>query len=551
MSSQTDRRAPDATRIPFDAMVEVGGAQGPSFEAQALNVSTTGIALRAGYLPAVGQPLTCQFETESGESVLAAGEVTWCQDGPDGGEFGLSFGQLDAQSLATLAGLLRVADASDAADASAPAPRVPVGRVRLHIDGLGAPMRARVRDASTAKVTTTSELGYLTAGKLLELEDAETGDKRPARIQRVEVETNEAHVPQLVVTMKYQDAAGGELSEPVAAPRRRTAAAEDEGEGDAHDVKHEFGERAKGVATSMGAGLKKLGPALGAVLLRAKTAAGMLAQKRKAASDEAPARRTTAPAPSGALHSSGRKVVRGEPDDEVEAPTPPKLDKRKLGIAGAVGVALILGLVAMRKPHEPAPLAAAPPEPVASVAAVAPAPEPPAPPATAPAAPAAPPIVAAAAQPSGPDTSPAFGADEEEASPPGKKGKPKPFSNGPVAHGTVLKLKMDGPIERLQGAPQPTGFTVVLPNRRSLEAASPLAAKDSRIAGIRIANDGAGAELTLTFKDGVPNYLVRAKGDTLEMVLSKEKAATAEAKPAKKGHKPAGRGKGRKGHGKH
>ena len=29
MSSQTDRRAPDATRIPFDAMVEVGGAQGP------------------------------------------------------------------------------------------------------------------------------------------------------------------------------------------------------------------------------------------------------------------------------------------------------------------------------------------------------------------------------------------------------------------------------------------------------------------------------------------------------------------------------------------
>ena len=226
MSSQTDRRAPDATRIPFDAMVEVGGAQGPSFEAQALNVSTTGIALRAGYLPAVGQPLTCQFETESGESVLAAGQVTWCQDGPDGGEFGLSFGQLDAQSLATLSRLL---PAGDATDPGAAAPRVPVGRVRLHIDGLGAPMRARVRDASSAKVTTTSDLGYLTAGKLLELEDAETGDKRPARIQRVEVETNEAHVPQLVVTMKYQDAAtASELSEPVAAPRRRTAEAEDE-----------------------------------------------------------------------------------------------------------------------------------------------------------------------------------------------------------------------------------------------------------------------------------------------------------------------------------
>ena len=47
-SKDTDRRAPDATRIPFDVMVEVGGAQGPSFEAQAMNVSAAGMALRAG-----------------------------------------------------------------------------------------------------------------------------------------------------------------------------------------------------------------------------------------------------------------------------------------------------------------------------------------------------------------------------------------------------------------------------------------------------------------------------------------------------------------------
>lgn len=552
MSSQTDRRAPDATRIPFDVMVEVGGAQGPSFEAQAINVSTTGIALRAGYLPAVGQPLTCQFETEGGEAVLAAGEVTWCHDGPDGGEFGLSFGQLDQQSLASLATLLRVEDPTEPEEASgAPAPRLPLGRVRLHIDGLGAPMRARVRDASAAKVTTTSELGYLTAGKLLELEDAETGDKRPARIHRVQVETNAANVPQLVVTMKYQDTAAAtdaEASEPVVAPRGRAQADED----DEHDgMKHDFGDRAKGVASSVGAGLKKLGPALGAVLFRAKTAAGMLAQKRKAASEDAPVRRKTAPAPAGALHSAGRKVVRAELEDEPEAAPPPKVDKRKLGIAGAVGVALILGLVAMRKPAEPAPLASPPPEPVAAVVA-APLAAPLA--AIAPAASAATVPVVSALPPQSPETNAAFGGDSDEettAAPSGKKGKAKPFSNGPVAHGNVLRLKMDGPIERLQGASQPTGFTVVLPNRRSLEAASPLASKDPRIAGIRVANDSGGAELTVTFKDGVPNYLVRAKGDTLEMVLAKEKVATADAKPAKKGHKAAGRGKGRKGHGKH
>src|SRR6185503_20915492 len=91
---------------------------------------------------------------------------------------------------------------------------------------------------------------------------------------------------------------------------------------------------------------------------------------------------------------------------------------------------------------------------------------------------------------------------------------------GPVAHGNVLRLKMDGAIEKLQGAAQPTGFTVAVPDRRSLEAAGPLAARDSRIASIKVTNDGAGAELAVAFKDGVPNYQVRAKGDTLEIVLA-------------------------------
>ena len=72
-----------------------------------------------------------------------------------------------------------------------------------------------------------------------------------------------------------------------------------------------------------------------------------------------------------------------------------------------------------------------------------------------------------------------------------------PFGNGPVHHGNVLRLKMDGPIEAIEGAQQPTGFTVKIPGRKSLEAAAPLAARDSRIAAIKVANDGAGAELTV------------------------------------------------------
>src|SRR5580658_2499469 len=74
--STEDRRAPGATRMPFDGLVEVGAALGPSFEAQAVNVSEEGIQLRTAYLPELGQPLTCRFDAAEG-SVLAAGEVAW------------------------------------------------------------------------------------------------------------------------------------------------------------------------------------------------------------------------------------------------------------------------------------------------------------------------------------------------------------------------------------------------------------------------------------------------------------------------------------------
>jgi hypothetical protein len=118
-----------------------------------------------------------------------------------------------------------------------------------------------------------------------------------------------------------------------------------------------------------------------------------------------------------------------------------------------------------------------------------------------------------------------------------------PFGNGPVAHGNILHLKMDGVIEKIEGATTPTGFNVVVPDRRSLEAAAPLAARDSRIAAIRITNEANGAELAVTFKDGVPNYQVRARGDSLEIVLASRGGlpdTDEPTKPARKKH-PAAR----------
>ena len=116
-----------------------------------------------------------------------------------------------------------------------------------------------------------------------------------------------------------------------------------------------------------------------------------------------------------------------------------------------------------------------------------------------------------------------------------------PFGNGAVHHGNVLHLKMDGAIESIEGAQQPTGFTVKIPGRKSLEAAGPLSARDSRIAAIKVSNESAGAELTLSFKDGVPNYLVSAKGDVLVISLAapaaKGEPDTTIAKKDEKGGK--------------
>ena len=79
---------------------------------------------------------------------------------------------------------------------------------------------------------------------------------------------------------------------------------------------------------------------------------------------------------------------------------------------------------------------------------------------------------------------------------------------------------MAGPIEKINGASQPTGFSISIPGHKALEPAGPLAARDARIASIKVANDASGADLDVAFKDGVPNYVVRAKGDTLEIVLA-------------------------------
>jgi hypothetical protein len=211
---------------------------------------------------------------------------------------------------------------------------------------------------------------------------------------------------------------------------------------------------------------------------------------------------------------------------EIPAETPlRKVNAKRIGIGLGVAGALLVGAIAL---HKPSAAPAAPVDAAAQAGA-------PLAPTTAEAPLTPPPSVLAPVTPSAPATAPntptatTSGATEVAAndvlddateSHGHHRSRVAPFSNGAVSHGNVLRIKMDGEIEKIEGDGQPTGFTVVIPGRRSLEPAAPLAARDARIASIRVTNDGSGAELTVAFKDGVPNYLVRAKGDVLEIVLA-------------------------------
>ena len=505
-----DRRAPGATRLPFDALVEVGGALGPSFEAQAVNVSEDGMHLRTAYLPEQGQPLTCRFDGGPGQSILASGEVVWSQGVEKGGEFGIRFTDMDAESVDSLK---RICGLS----APEPGPAVHAGsKVRLHIDGLASPMRAKIRDARATAVTVGSDLSFLQVGRQLELEDAQSGAKRPASIDRVEVAVDPAsHVPQLVVTLRYSDtqssAEGGQAwaSAPPPPNGRNTSRADDLA------AVEDAAAKMKGAVAQ---NLSRVGPAVERLAERAKTMVALLAKRRR--EDRSPMRRT-APPPGGGLHATGRRVVRGDEatagGEETSAAVKSATFKRKATVAGAVMVAAILGGIVLKKSHHDEAAD------VASAAASGSTATDVAPPASAIAPSGAPAEQAAPfAPPSFASSGALASADSNDSSKPAHKKRVHvaPFGNGPVHHGNVLHLKMDAPIESIEGAQQPTGFTVKIPGRKAVEAAAPLAARDSRIAAIKVANDGPGAELTVAFKDGVPNYQVSARGDVLVISLA-------------------------------
>jgi PilZ domain len=245
-TSASDRRA-GKSRVSFEALVAVGDANGAGgFEAESVDVSQTGMRLRTAYLPDVGEKLLCRFEGDVGE-IIAEGEVTWRREASRGGEFGLRFTKFETPDAeATLRTMC--AKINGTADPSAGPIAIPGTRVRLHIEGLGSPMKARVRDSLGGEIQVGSNLEFLKVGRALELEDMDHGDKRPATVDAVKVEIDaQTKIPQLVVSLRFdgQDAKKLDVKETAkdalntlgAIARRATKAAEDRSEAKDGEVK--------------------------------------------------------------------------------------------------------------------------------------------------------------------------------------------------------------------------------------------------------------------------------------------------------------------------
>jgi hypothetical protein len=205
MTQAEERRSEGASRVPLETLVEICGNEPgiPAFEAEALDVSAKGMHLRTAYLPEQGAPLVCRFE-DRGREIVVEGVVAWRTESAKGGDFGVAFTALDSRSVDALRALVKTGDSSERPEAG----EAPSGaRVRLHIEGLGSPMKARIRAGTTQKIQVGSSLEFLRVGRKLEIEDMDAGGRRAAHIDGVEVVVDpRTSVPQLVVALRFEGA---------------------------------------------------------------------------------------------------------------------------------------------------------------------------------------------------------------------------------------------------------------------------------------------------------------------------------------------------------
>jgi hypothetical protein len=394
MTQAQERRAPGQARLPVETLVEVCGNEPgiPAFEAESVDVSSRGMHLRTAYLPDEGAPLVCRFE-EQGREIVVEGVVAWRREGARGGEFGIEFTALDSGSVDALRELCDAPRDESGAQGAAAQQALPLhdagSKVRLHIEGLGAPMKARVRSGDPRKVQVGSSLEFLKVGRHLEIEDLEHGGRRSAQIDAVTVAIDpETKVPQLVVALRYEGAEEStpepsalDLSNEAPATRAHRIAVENVSLGGDVGAPAEFAdhgdrevEALRGklgmAATQAGEAASSAGKKMAEL---SSTAASSIGQWLRGASAkmaelsrrEKPApRRTTAPPPGGPIGIEGKRLRPQSGDKPQQAVASPQgklaalasaasaMPRKHKLMASAAALSLIAGsALALRDPR--------------------------------------------------------------------------------------------------------------------------------------------------------------------------------------------------------
>ncbi|MFT3923626.1 MAG: PilZ domain-containing protein [Myxococcales bacterium] len=182
-------------RVPLDALIELRSDDGSEvLEADGLDLSPGGLAMRAAFVPPVGAKLKCQFRcSPEGERVRAEGEVVWAHWQSDhDGAFGMRFLELDTKSATAI----RRHVEPELWEEPAPEPQLP--RVaNMCIDGVGAPVETDVLFADHGSIVLEQELNFLKLGRGVSIDVPGIGTRR-GRIGSVELRHGALDVPTLV-----------------------------------------------------------------------------------------------------------------------------------------------------------------------------------------------------------------------------------------------------------------------------------------------------------------------------------------------------------------
>ena len=203
MQAAHERRSNVAVRVPLDVLVSLAHRDyDEPFEADAVNLSTGGLSMRAAYLPEVGSRLACRFECPPlGAPLEAEGEVVWAADvGEHMGEFGVRFIALDARSEDAIRAL--VGDEPESDGVPVPGSR-PVAR--LFLDGVPTPIVARVTHRADDLVTVEQDLPFLALDTGVAVRDP-SGASRRGRIGSVDLQLC-GDVPKLVLQVVFDEPA--------------------------------------------------------------------------------------------------------------------------------------------------------------------------------------------------------------------------------------------------------------------------------------------------------------------------------------------------------